>query len=155
MPFSICNKLNATPIKSDKHIIQIDRTEVKVIKELKYVMIIISTHPKSVQVIDIIVVEISEAYGMFLSRDWSEKLNGYFSTDWVHLWFPLKGHPNMIRIDKEIYLKHIVTDLETPNEPSSTTFHVLGNYSCDFDFNNIPLTCLTCLAHKNMKCYFN
>jgi hypothetical protein len=54
---------------------------VKVIGELKYVMIIISTHPKFAQVIDIIVVYIQEAYGLLLSRDWSEKLNGYFSTE--------------------------------------------------------------------------
>jgi hypothetical protein len=32
---------------------------------------------------------------MLLSRDWSEKLNGYFSTNYAHLWFPLKGHPNI------------------------------------------------------------
>jgi hypothetical protein len=98
-------------------------------------------------VIDIIVVDIPEAYGLLLSRDWSEKLNGYFSTDWVHLWLPLKGHKNMIRIDRERYLKHTVTDLETLNEPSSTDFPVLGNYSFDSYFGNfsplssdVPLT---------------
>jgi hypothetical protein len=42
----------------------------------------------------------------------------------------------MIKIDREKYLKHTVTDLETPNEPSSTEFPVLGNYSCDSDFGN-------------------
>jgi hypothetical protein len=75
------------------------------------------------------------------------KLNGYFSTDWAHLWFPLKGHANMIRIDRERYLKHNVTDLEALNEPSSTYFPSLGNYSCDSDFRNssplssdVPLT---------------
>jgi hypothetical protein len=120
MPLFICKKLNETPLKSDKNVIQLDRTQVKVIGERKYVMIIIATHPKFVQVIDIIIVDIPEAYGLLLSRDWSEKLNRYFSTNWAHLWLPLKGHTNMIRIDREIYLKHIVTDLETPNEPSST-----------------------------------
>jgi hypothetical protein len=147
MPLSICKKLNAVPLKRDKHVIQLDRTQVKVMGELKDVMIRIATHPKFVQVIDIIVVDIPEAYGLLLSRDWSEKLNGYFSTDWAHLWLPLKGHTNMIRIDRERYLKHIVTDLETLNEPSSTDFPVLGNYSCDSDFGNfsplssdVPLT---------------
>ena len=53
----------------------------------------------------------------------------------------------MIKFDKERYLKHMVTDLETPNEPSSTDFPVLGNYYCDSDFGNfsplsfdVPLT---------------
>jgi hypothetical protein len=115
--------------------------------ELKDVMIIIETHPKFVQVIDIIIVDIPEAYGLLLCQDWSEKLNGYFSIDWAHLWLPLKGHMNMIRIDRERYVKHIVTDLETLNEPSSTYFLVLGNYSYDSNFGNfspfssdVPLT---------------
>jgi hypothetical protein len=30
----------------------------------------------------------------------------------------------------------MVTDLETPNEPSSTDFPILGNYSCDSYFGN-------------------
>jgi hypothetical protein len=141
MPLSICNKLNAIPLKSDKRVIQLDRTQVKFMGELKDVMIRMATHPKKFQVIDIIVVDIPEAYGLLLSRDWSKNLNGYFSTDWAHLWFPLKGHANMIRIVRERYLKHNVTDLEALNEPSSLDFPVLGNYSCDSDYGNLsPLS---------------
>jgi hypothetical protein len=105
--------------------------------ELRVVMIRITTHPKFVQVIDIIVVYIPKAYGLLLSRDWSENLNKYFSTNWAHLWLPLKGYKNMIRIDRDIYLKHTVTNLETLNEPSSIDFPVLGNYSCDSHFEKI------------------
>jgi hypothetical protein len=141
MPLSICKKLNAIPLKSDKHIIQLDKTQVKFLGELKDVIIIMATHRKFVQVIDIIVVDIPEYYGLLLSQDWSEKLNGYFSMTWDHLWFPLKGHTNMIRNDRERYLKHIVTDLEAFNEPSLVDFLVLGNYSSDYDFNNFsPLS---------------
>jgi hypothetical protein len=53
----------------------------------------------------------------------------------------------MIKIDRERYLKHTITDLETLNEPMSTDFLVLGNYSCDSHFedfapllSNVPLT---------------
>jgi hypothetical protein len=147
MTLSICKKLNAIPLKSDKHVIQLEKTRVKVMGELKDVMIRMVTHPKFVQVIDIIIVDIPEAYRLLLSRDWSEKLNGYFSTDWANLWLPLKGHTNMIRIYRERYLKHIATDLESLNEPSSEDFPMLGNYSCDSNFGNfsplssdVPLT---------------
>ena len=81
MPLAVCNKLGVVPLKSDKHVIQLDRTQVKVMGELKDVMIKIATHPNFVQVIDIIVVDIPEAYGLLLSRDWSKNLNGYFSTN--------------------------------------------------------------------------
>jgi hypothetical protein len=53
-------------------IIQLDRTDVKVMGELKNVLIILSSNPKVHQVIDIIVVDIPEVYGMFLSREWLE-----------------------------------------------------------------------------------
>jgi hypothetical protein len=147
MPLSICKTLNVVPLKSDKHVIQLDKTEVKVIGEPNDVMIRIATHPKFLQVIDIIVVDIPEAYGLLLSRDWSENLIRYFIIDWDNLWFPLKGHKNMIRIDRERYMKHTVTDLETLNEPSSMDFPMLGNYSYDSYFekfsplsSNVPLT---------------
>jgi hypothetical protein len=81
MPLAVCNKLGVVPLKSNKHVIQLDRTQVKVMGELKYVMIRIATHPNFMQVIDIIVVDIPKAYGLLLSRDWSKKINGYFSTD--------------------------------------------------------------------------
>ena len=67
MPLSICRKLNEVPLKRDKNVIQLDKTQVKVMGELKDVMIRIETHPKFVQVIDIIVVDIPEAYGLLLS----------------------------------------------------------------------------------------
>jgi hypothetical protein len=48
----------------------------------------------------------------------------------------------MIRINRERYLKHTIIDLESFNEPSSTDFPMLGNYSCYSDFNNFsPLSC--------------
>ena len=62
-------------------IIQLDRSHVKVMGELKDVMIRLASNSKVHQVIDVIVVDISEAYGLILSRDWSAKLNGYFATE--------------------------------------------------------------------------
>jgi hypothetical protein len=96
MSFVVCNKLGVVPLKRDKHVIQLDRTQIKVMGELKDVMIRIAIHPSFMQGIDIIVVDIPEAYGLLLSQYWSKKMNGYFSIDWAHLWLPLKGYKNMI-----------------------------------------------------------
>jgi hypothetical protein len=81
MPWSVCQKINVEVEPSSLKIIQLDRTDVKVIGELKNVLIRLSSNPKVHHVIDIIVVDIPEVYGMFLSRDWSEQLHGYFATD--------------------------------------------------------------------------
>ena len=48
----------------------------KVMGDLKDVMIRLSSKSKVHQVIDVIVVDVPEAYGVILSRDWSVKLNG-------------------------------------------------------------------------------
>jgi hypothetical protein len=76
MPWSVCQKINAEVEPSSLKIIQLDRTDVKVMGELKKVLIRLSSNPKVHQFIDIIVVDIPEVYGMFLSRDWSEQLHG-------------------------------------------------------------------------------
>ena len=98
-------------------IIHLDWTSVKVIGELKNVLIRLSSNHKIHQVIDIIVVDIPEVYGLFLSRDWSEQLHDYFAMDWSHLWLPENGRPNRIKVNHERYLKFTVTDLNDPNEP--------------------------------------
>ena len=91
MPYLVCKKLNAEPQLCKTMIIQLDRSHVKVFKELKDVLIWLSSNSKVHQTIYIIVVDIPETYGVILSRDWSAKLNGYFSTDWSHLWLLYKG----------------------------------------------------------------
>ena len=78
---------------------QLDKTNVTVIGELKDVLIRMAAKPQYTQVIDIVVVDIPEAYGMLLSRDWSAKLNGYFSTNWSHLLLPQKGKGDMLSVD--------------------------------------------------------
>ena len=68
-------------------------------EELKDVMIQLSSNSKVHQVIDVIVVDIPEAYEVILSRVWSKTMNGYFATDWSNLQLPFKGHLNKIKVD--------------------------------------------------------
>ena len=90
MPYSVCRKINAKPQICRTKIIQLDRSNVKVMGELKDVLIHLASNFMVHQTIDIIVVDIPEAYGVILSRDWFAKLNGYFTIDWSHLWFLYK-----------------------------------------------------------------
>ena len=91
MPNFVCKKLNAKPQICKTNIIQLDRSHVKVFGELKDVLILLSWNSKVHQTIDIIIVDILEAYVVILRRDWSAKLNGYFATKMSHLWLPYKG----------------------------------------------------------------
>ena len=131
MPRTVCTKLKVTPKKSVVHIVQLDRTKVEVIGEIFSVSIGLSSNPKVLQVIYIFVADIPEFYGLILSWDWSEKLHGYFATDWSHMWLPYNGKPNQIRVDREKIMKHTVTELEEANEPVAFTNNIIGNYSAE------------------------
>ena len=144
MPYSVYKKLNSQPKMCRKKIIQLDRSHVKVMRELKDVMIRLSSNSKVHQVIDVIVVDIPEDYGVILSRDWSCKLNGYFATDWSHLWLPFKGQLNKIKVDREQYMKHIVTYLNDTNEPVMFSHSILGNFFFKKFFGELEEETSTC-----------
>ena len=82
------------------------------------------------------VADIPDAYGLFLSRDWSQQLNGFFATDWSTLWLPKNGKSNQIKINREIYLKHTVTELHDPSEPVLFLDSIMGNYMFEHGFEN-------------------
>jgi hypothetical protein len=103
MPYSVCLKINAQPQKSATQIVQLDRTKVKVLGELKDVLIRLSSNPKVFQIIDIIVVDIPNAYGLILSRDWSEKLMDTSQLIGLTSGFHIMGNPTkFVLIGKNI-----------------------------------------------------
>ena len=93
MPISVCKRISGQPKPSPWRVVQLDRTNVKVIGDMEDVLVRLASNDKVCQVINIMVADIPDAYGLILSRDWSAKLNGYFASDWSHLWLPYKGSP--------------------------------------------------------------
>ena len=117
MPLSVTIKINGQPTPLSCKIIQLGRTIVKVVGEMRNVLIWLSTDERVCQFIDIMVVDIPQAYGLILRRDWSTKLEGFFVTKWSHSWFPYKNGQNHIKVMREQHMKHSVTQLEGKNEP--------------------------------------
>jgi hypothetical protein len=117
----------------------LDSSRFKVIGELKDILIRLSSKPKVFYTINIIIVDILEAYGMFLKKDYSKKLNGYFAIAWSHLWLPCNEKENQIHVEHERYMKHIVIELEEGNEPIIFTDSILGNYYVDNFLGNFPI----------------
>ena len=97
MPLSVCKKINGQPKPTTWQVTQLDRTNVKVVGEMEDVLIRLSANEKICQYIDIVVADIPDVYGLVLNRDWSARLNGYFASDWSHLWLPRKGIPNRLK----------------------------------------------------------
>jgi hypothetical protein len=64
MPLSVCQEINAEVKPFYMKIIHLDRTNVTMVGDLKYVLIRLSSNPKVHQVIDIVITDIPEVYGM-------------------------------------------------------------------------------------------
>jgi hypothetical protein len=92
--------------------------------------------PNVYHIIDLILVNIIKAYGLLLSRDWSQNTKSYFTYDWSHLFLSSNRRPSKIKINHERYLKHIVTNLEAYNEPFSSKFPFFWNCARDSHLGN-------------------
>ena len=67
MPLLVCKRINGQPKPSNCKIIQLDITTVKVVGEMEDMLIHLSADERVCQFIDIMVVDIQEAYGLILS----------------------------------------------------------------------------------------
>ena len=133
MPLAVCKKINGHLKPTAWEVTHLDRTNVKVVREMENVLIRLSANEKICQYIDIVVAYIPDGYGLILIQDWSTRLKGYFASDRSHLWLPHKGVPNRIKILWEPYMKHNVTQLEGKNEPVNC---ILGNYLIELEPGN-------------------
>ena len=84
------------------------------------------------------IADILETYGMWQSQDWSEKLKGYFATDWSHLWLPLNEQPNKLKLDREPFMKQNVTELNSSNKFVSLFNNQIEHFTFDTFFGDFP-----------------
>jgi hypothetical protein len=69
IPFSVCQKLNVDLKKRNIQIMPLDLSKVKVLGEMRNVLIRLSIDSQVHQTIDILVANIPKAYGLLLSKD--------------------------------------------------------------------------------------
>ena len=105
---------------------------------LRNVLLRLSVDHRIHQTIDIVIMDIPEAYAMWLSRDWSEKIKGYFATYWSHSWLPLNGQPNKLKVDREPFMKQTVTDLDGSNKSVSFFNNQIEHFTFDTFFGDLP-----------------
>ena len=136
MPYFVCLKLNIAPQKSVVHIMQLYRTNVKVLGEMNYVLIRLASNSKVHQVIEILVTDIADFYGLIMSRDWSENFHSYFSTYCL-----ICGFPTMVRQIKFALTSKtheiLSSNFEDETEPMDFTNNILGNYSAELVLGNL------------------
>ena len=67
MPLEVCKKINGYPKPTAWEVVQLDRTSVKVVGEMKNVLIRLSANNNICQFIDIMVADIPDGYGLILN----------------------------------------------------------------------------------------
>ena len=83
------------------------------------------------------IIDIPKIYGLWLRRDWSKKLKGYFSTDWSHLWLPINGQPKKLKVNREPFMRQTVTDIDDSNEYVSYFSAQIENFTFDTFFGDM------------------
>lgn len=78
MPLSICRNINVNLENTDANIIQLDRFQIQMVRELKYVLIWLASDSRMHQFTKIVVLDIHEACGFLLGRDCSSNIQGCF-----------------------------------------------------------------------------
>ena len=67
MPLAVCKKINGQPKPTDWDVTQLDKTSVKVVGEMKNVLIQLSANKKICQYLNIVVADIPDGYGLILN----------------------------------------------------------------------------------------
>ena len=65
-------------------------------------------------------------------------MKGYFATDSSHLWLPLNRQPNKLKVDREPFMKQIVTDIYGSNESVSFFSNQIEHFTFDTFFGDFP-----------------
>ena len=116
MPFSLCKKLNETLLKISIHIIQLEKTELRVQGELKDVLIIFVVNHGIHQTIGIIVVDIPKAMVYSLVDTGHKSLMDILLQ--IALAYGYLGRESkQTKVNNEKNMKHTATSLDSPNEP--------------------------------------
>lgn len=97
-----------------------DETLVKVVRMIHNLRIQIASEPHIIRDVDVQIINIPPKYGLLLSINWSSTLNGYWATDFKHLWLPWKGVTNHIKVLSEPYLLNPITEYNRANQVALT-----------------------------------
>jgi hypothetical protein len=105
----------------------IDSKRVKFYGLFEDVEVFLIDFPHISLLMNIVVIDVPDAWGMLLSRSWSTALGGFLSMDITHAHIPIGNDTFEVLYSRERARKH-VTD---PNGP---------DYTSEYEFDEVPVT---------------
>jgi hypothetical protein len=105
----------------------IDSKKVKVYGLIEDVEVYLEDFPHIGLIMNIVVIDVPDAWGMLLSRSWEATLGGFLSMDLTHAHIPMGDGTFKILYNREVSRKHVLDQ----NDP---------DYSSEDDFDEVPDT---------------
>lgn len=88
----------------------------------------LSVYPDIMIVMDIVVVDVSDAWGMLLSRKWAFDLGGGIQMNWSYATIPSPRGDGFVRLNKEPERRFHVEDPKRPHNEIIKEQPNIGNY---------------------------
>ena len=97
---------------------------------------------------DVVVIDVPDNWGMFLSKKWSSNLGGYIQTDWTYATIPASENTRVILHRENLLKRHV----ENPKKPGNEFVHFTDNFGNYVILSNfMPLLRKTLKMKRSMK----
>jgi hypothetical protein len=105
----------------------IDSKKVKVYGLIEDVEVYLEYFPHIGLIMNIVVIDVPDAWGMLLSRSWVATLGGFLSMDLTHAHIPMGDGTFDILYNREVSRKHVL-DQNDPDYSSEDDFDEVSRY---------------------------
>ncbi len=124
----VMEQLNLRISKPYYNICAMDSKKVEVHGLIKDLQVHLSVYPDIMIVMDIVVVDVPDAWGMLLSRKWASDLGGSIQMNWSNAMIPSLRGSRFIRLNREPKRRFHVEDPKRPHNEVITEKSNKGNY---------------------------
>jgi len=130
----VMEQLNSRVSRSYYNICGMDSKKIEVHGLIKDLQVHLSVYPDIMIVMDIVVVDVPDAWGMLLSRKWAFDLEGSIQMNWSYAMIPSPRGDGFVRLNREPERKFHVEDPKRPHNEIIKEQSDIGNYAIMSNF---------------------
>jgi hypothetical protein len=123
IPLNFMKQLGLKTTHPYENVYGIDSKKVKVYGLIEYFEVYLQEFPQISLIVNIVVIDVPDAWGMFLSISWYANLGGFLCMDLTHAHIPMGDGTFDILYSRQVVEKHVM-DLNHPDYHSECEFDV-------------------------------
>jgi len=151
----VMEQLNLRVSRPYYNICAMDFKKIEVHGLIKDLQVHLSVYPDIMVVMDIVVVDVPDAWGMLLSRKWASDLGGSIQMNWSYAMIPSPRGDGFVRLNREPERKFHVEDPKKPHNEIIKEQFDIGNYAIMSNFIIPPDDKVRDLKGKVWYMYFD